>query len=141
MPVKKSKFDLLSPVHKRAAHEFWLARTRGFKLSDETHNFLQQHPQFVAVEFDTEFESDPFQLQLGNPDNFFCSDARNSPEFVNPPATPPYSASSDVESEQEVYSSDSTIFAKGHSSRKSRSHSSSKRTSSSSFPVSVIDSS
>jgi hypothetical protein len=125
MPVKKSKFDLLSLQHKRAAHEFWLARTRGFCLSDETHNFLEHNPQFVAVEFDTEFESDPFHLQLGNPDNFFCSDVRNSPEFVNPPATPPYSAPSDVESEQEDNSSDSTIPAKGNSTGKSKSQRSS----------------
>lgn len=140
MPVKKSKFDLLTPQHKKAAHELWLARTRDFPLSEETHNFLEQNPQFVSVEFDIEFERDPFHLQLGNPNYFFCPEVRSSVEFVNPPDTPPYSAPSDVESEQEDNSSDSTIPVKGKSKGQSKKQRSPKRTGSSSTPVSVIDS-
>jgi hypothetical protein len=59
--------------------------------------------------FDKEFEEDPFERQLGNPRNFFCPDSRHSPTNPTPPRTPPYSASSDEESEHEVDSSSSTI--------------------------------
>jgi hypothetical protein len=104
MRCKKSGLDLLQKRHQRACHEFWLARTRGFSLSEDTQNFVKEHPEFIFEQFDHEFDEDPFQRQLGNPRNFFCPDSRHSPL-----PTPPYSGSSDEESEREVDSNSPTI--------------------------------
>jgi hypothetical protein len=84
MPSKKSQFDLL-----RVVHEFWLARTRGYSLSEESRTFIDEHPEFIFEQFDLEFEKDPFQRQLGNPRNFFRPSSMRSPINRTPPPTPP----------------------------------------------------
>jgi hypothetical protein len=115
MRSKTLGFDLLLIQHQRAAHEFWLFRTRGYQLSEDTRKFIDEHPEFIFDQFDKEFEEDPFQRQLGNPRNFFCPDSRHSPSNQTPPPTPPSSASSDEESEQEEDSTSTKIPPKKNS--------------------------
>jgi hypothetical protein len=114
---KKSKFDLLHRSHQRACHDFWLHRSRGFSLSEETYKFINDNPSFLFSEFDSEFERDPFQKQLGNPRNFFCPDSRHSPSNRTPPRTPPYSTLVDIESDLEADSDLSTMPPKKNSSK------------------------
>jgi hypothetical protein len=78
-------------------------------LSEDTQNFVNEHPEFIFEQFDHEFDEDPFQRELGNPRNFFCPDSLHSPSNPTPPPTPPYSASSDEESVRELDSNSSTI--------------------------------
>jgi hypothetical protein len=85
---KKSKFDLLHRSHQCACHDFWLQRSRGFSLSEETYKFINDNPSFLFSEFDSEFEEDPFQKQLGRTYH------HNGPDFIS--ISPPTEISSSV---------------------------------------------
>jgi hypothetical protein len=81
-------------------------------LSDETSEFLAEHPDIVREEFGTLFEREPFDFSDSNV-LFYCPIDRIVP--VIQPSTPPLSYSSDSET-----SLDTVTMATVNSSKKSK---------------------
>jgi hypothetical protein len=97
MSSSKSKFYSLSPVHQRALHELWLARTdktNTFVVSEETKLFLLNNQDIVKEEFNLEFERHPFELG-----EYSQVTVKNKSYLVynDPPQTPPYQPSDSEE--------------------------------------------